>query len=205
MRVRFWGTRGSIPVALSGAGVRQKIKRALLQANGRHFESEAAIEQFIDAELDFPTRCGYGGNSACVDIVGSADYMVCDMGSGLRWLGQQVMQEHGLHQPQVYNFFMSHVHWDHIMGFPFFPPAYIPGNTIRIHGCHSLTVLEEAFRRQQSAPCFPVHWEQLGAQITFVALQPDRCTRSMVSASKRSSSRILGILMVIVSSEMAKR
>jgi phosphoribosyl 1,2-cyclic phosphodiesterase len=67
---------------------------------------------------------------------------------------------------------MSHVHWDHIMGFPFFPPAYIPGNTIRIHGCHRLTVLEEAFRRQQSDPCFPVHFDQLAATVSFVHLEP---------------------------------
>jgi phosphoribosyl 1,2-cyclic phosphodiesterase len=69
---------------------------------------------------------------------------------------------------------MSHVHWDHIMGFPFFAPAYIPGNTIRIHGCHRLAVLEEAFRRQQSEPCFPVRWEQFGSHITFVPLEPDQ-------------------------------
>ena len=43
------------PVALSGAGVRQKIKRALCKANGRYFESETVIERFIEAELDFPT------------------------------------------------------------------------------------------------------------------------------------------------------
>jgi phosphoribosyl 1,2-cyclic phosphodiesterase len=172
MLVRFWGTRGSIPVALDGAGVRRKITQALRRANGRHFESEEAIEQFIDAELDFPTRHSYGGNSACVEIVASQDYMICDMGSGLRCLGQHIMQEHGPGKPQVYNFFMSHVHWDHIMGFPFFPPAYIPRNTIRIHGCHA--VLEEAFRRQQSDPCFPVHWEQLGADIHVIQLDPGR-------------------------------
>jgi phosphoribosyl 1,2-cyclic phosphodiesterase len=174
MQVRFWGTRGSIPVALSGTDVRHKIKRALLQANGRRFESEAAIEHFIETELDFPTRQSYGGNSSCVDIIGGADYMVCDMGSGLRCFGQHVMQEHGPGQPRVYNFFMSHVHWDHIMGFPFFPPAYIPGNTIRIHGCHTLAILEEAFHRQQSDPCFPVDFRNLGATITFVPLQPDQ-------------------------------
>jgi phosphoribosyl 1,2-cyclic phosphodiesterase len=98
--------------------------------------------------------------------------MICDMGSGLRCLGQQIMQEHGPGTPQVYNFFMSHVHWDHIMGFPFFPPAYIPGNTIRIHGCH--TLMEEAFRRQQSDPCFPVHWEQLGADVQLIRLEAGR-------------------------------
>jgi phosphoribosyl 1,2-cyclic phosphodiesterase len=172
MLVRFWGTRGSIPVALSGEGVRQKITRALLQANGRRFDSEAAVEQFINEELNFPTRHGYGGNSACVEIIGGENYTICDMGSGLRCLGQQIMKEHGPGNPKVYNFFMSHVHWDHIMGFPFFPPAYIPGNTIRIHGCHS--VLEDAFRRQQSDPCFPVHWDQLGAEIALIQLETER-------------------------------
>ena len=172
MLVRFWGTRGSLPVALDGAGVRQKVKQALQRASGRRFDSEEAIERFIDTELDFPTRHGYGGNSACVDIVGGPDYMICDMGSGLRCLGQQLMKEHGPGKPQVYNFFMSHVHWDHIMGFPFFPPAYIPRNTIRIHGCH--TVMEEAFRRQQSDPCFPVQWDQLGADIELIQLEPGR-------------------------------
>ena len=172
MLIRFWGTRGSLPVALDGAGVRQKVKQALQRASGRRFDSEEAIERFIDTELDFPTRHGYGGNSACVDIVGGPDYMICDMGSGLRCLGQQLMKEHGPGKPQVYNFFMSHVHWDHIMGFPFFPPAYIPRNTIRIHGCH--TVMEEAFRRQQSDPCFPVQWDQLGANIELIQLEPGR-------------------------------
>ena len=172
MFVHFWGTRGSLPVALSGAGVRQKIKQALVQAHGRCFASEAALERFIDEELAFPIRHSYGGNSACVEIVGGGDYMVCDMGSGLRCLGQQIMHEHGPGKPQVYNLFMSHLHWDHIMGFAFFPPAYIPGNTIRIHGCHAGSVMQEAFLRQQSDPCFPVHWHQLGAAIELIQLEP---------------------------------
>jgi phosphoribosyl 1,2-cyclic phosphodiesterase len=172
MLIRFWGTRGSIPVSLTGAEVRHKIKQALLHANGRRFANDEAVDRFIDAELDFPIRHSYGGHSACVELVGGPEYMVCDMGSGLRSLGQQLMHEHGPGAPQVYNFFMSHVHWDHIMGFPFFPPAYIPGNTIRIHGCHALSVLQEAFHRQHSDPCFPVHWQNLGAAITFIPLEP---------------------------------
>jgi phosphoribosyl 1,2-cyclic phosphodiesterase len=146
----------------------------LLKANGRQFDNDAAVERFIDAELDFPLRHSYGGNSSCVEIIGGDLYTVCDMGSGLRSLGQHLMRKHGPSQPQTYNFFMSHVHWDHIMGFPFFPPAYLPGNTIRIHGGHSLAVLEEAFRRQQSDPCFPVHWDQLRANISFIRLETER-------------------------------
>jgi len=174
MRVYFWGTRGSLPVGPDGAVIRQKIKQALLKANGRRFDNETDVERFIDAELDFSIRHGYGGNSSCVEIIGGEHYTLCDMGSGLRSFGQQVMQKAGPGQPQVYNFFMSHVHWDHIMGFPFFTPAYIPGNTIVIHGGHSLAVLEEAFRRQQSDPCFPVDWDQLRANISFVHLETER-------------------------------
>ena len=174
MRIRFWGTRGSLPVATEGAAIRDKVKRALLKADGRKFAEEAALDRFIDTELQFPLRSGYGGNTSSVEVIGGDHYTLCDMGSGLRCFGQQVLAQQGPSRPQVYNFFMSHVHWDHIMGFPFFPPAYIPGNTIRIHGGHSLAVLEEAFLRQQSDPCFPVHWNQLRASISFVPLQTDR-------------------------------
>jgi len=65
---------------------------------------------------------------------------------------------------------MSHVHWDHIMGFPFFGPAYVPRTRIRIYGCHD--ILEQAFRLQQAPPCFPVAFDQLGAAIEFVKLVP---------------------------------
>ena len=58
------------------------------------------------------------------------------------------------------------------MGFPFFTPAYIPGNVIRIHGCHK--EMREAFMRQQSDPCFPVDFRALGATIEFVELEPGR-------------------------------
>ena len=64
------------------------------------------------------------------------------------------------------------MHWDHIMGFPFFGPAYVPGTRIRIHGCHD--VLEHAFRLQQAPPCFPVEFSQLAADIEFVKLVPGR-------------------------------
>ena len=174
MRIRFWGTRGSLPVATEGEVIRDKITRALLRADGRQFADQAALDRFIDTELEFPVRAGYGGNTSCVEIVGGDHYILCDMGSGLRRFGQEALAQYGPGRPQVYNFFMSHVHWDHIMGFPFFPPAYISGNTIRIHGGHSAGVLEEAFRRQQSDPCFPVHWDQLRANISFVPLAADR-------------------------------
>jgi phosphoribosyl 1,2-cyclic phosphodiesterase len=93
------------------------------------------------------------------------------MGSGARVAAGNALRElKG--KPGEFHVFQSHLHWDHIMGFPFFTPAYIPGHHIRIYGCHA--DLERAFRRQQEPPSFPVDFSVLGARIEFVQLEPGR-------------------------------
>jgi phosphoribosyl 1,2-cyclic phosphodiesterase len=72
----------------------------------------------------------------------------------------------------VYNIFISHLHWDHIQGFPFFTPAYIPGNRVNIYGCHE--ELRKAFEVQQSPPCFPVPLAAMKAEIRFNVLEPGK-------------------------------
>ncbi|MFL5521617.1 MAG: MBL fold metallo-hydrolase [Gemmatimonadales bacterium] len=172
MRVRFWGTRGSIPVALTTADIRDKLAQALLQASGRSFKSYEEAHAFASSELDFSLTHTFGGHTPCVELeVPGEEYYVCDMGSGARPFGVHVLARQA-RRPATINIFMSHVHWDHIMGFPFLGPAYVPGTTIRIHGCHE--VLEHAFRLQQSPPCFPVTFEQLGAKIEFIRLEADK-------------------------------
>jgi phosphoribosyl 1,2-cyclic phosphodiesterase len=172
VRVRFWGTRGSIPVALTSADVRDKLAQALVQASGRTFASYEEAHAFASSELDFSLTHTFGGHTPCVELVlPGEEYFVCDMGSGARPLGVHILARQA-RRPATVNVFMSHVHWDHIMGFPFFGPAYVPGTKIRIHGCHD--VLEHAFRLQQSPPCFPVEFDQLGATIEFVKLTPDQ-------------------------------
>ena len=173
MRVRFWGTRGSIPVTAGPDNIRSKIKRALRTANGRRFANETELDRFIADTLDFPTRQGFGGDTACIQIEGGPEYLLCDMGSGLRRFGRQVMAQHGPQSPRVYHFLMSHVHWDHIQGFPFFPPAYVAGNTIHIHSCLDSGQLAAALQQQHASPFFPVDWNELGADIHFNQLQPD--------------------------------
>ena len=167
MRVRFWGSRGSIPVALTSAALKQKLVMFLLKAIGKPFDSVDQVEAFVAQELTTPLT--YGGSSSCVEIdVGGGEYILCDMGSGARVFANHVIATHGPKKANTFHVFMSHLHWDHIMGFPFFVPVYIPGNTIRIYGCHD--VLEEAFRRQHSAPGFPVEFAQLPGSIEFVRL-----------------------------------
>ena len=172
MKVRFWGTRGSIPVSVTAPEIRRKLIHALSGAAGRDLTGPEAIERYVD-ELGFEVRGTFGGHSSCVELeAGRDEHVIFDMGSGARPLGQSLLERHGPGNPQTYHVLMSHVHWDHIMGFPFFAPVYIPGNRIVIHGCHA--VLEEAFRRQQAAPSFPVDFSQLGATIEFDRLDPGK-------------------------------
>jgi anti-anti-sigma factor len=173
VRVRFWGTRGSLPAPLGAAGVRGKVVEALFAARNQNLQTKEAIAAFVDRELPFSVRGTWGGNTSCVEIAAGGDeYVLCDLGSGAREFGNRLLAQHGSGKKHRFHVFLSHVHWDHIMGFPFFIPAYIPGNVIRVYGCEA--IFDEALRQQQSYPCFPVEYGALGATIEFVRLEPGR-------------------------------
>jgi len=167
MLVRFWGTRGSLPVAQHATAIQAKIARALVAADGRKFSDEAAAAAFAEKELDFATYGAFGGATSCVEIEGAQDaFLVCDMGSGLREFGLDAMRRCAGGHARTYHLFLSHLHWDHIMGFPFFVPAFDPGATIVIHSGHADA--ESALRRQQEEISFPVPFDWLRAKFEFV-------------------------------------
>lgn len=169
-QVIFWGTRGSLPVALAASDVQQKILYALRLAREQHLSSEADLQAFVQ-NLPFEIGATFGGNSSCVELVtGEAAHFICDMGSGARQLGRAKLARYGKPRPQTYHIFLSHLHWDHLMGLPFFEPLYIPGNQIIIHGCHQR--LEEAVRLQLRTPGFPVDYSQLKANIHYDYMVP---------------------------------
>jgi len=163
-----------MPVSLTWRDLRDRLAHALVAANGRQLDSVDKACAFVERELDFSVRSTFGGHSSCVEFeLPSEDYFVCDMGSGARPFGAHVLARQA-GRPARIHVFMSHMHWDHIMGFPFFGPAYVPGTEIRIYGCHD--ELEQALRQQQEPPCFPVPFSQLGADIEFVPLAAEQTT-----------------------------
>jgi len=173
MLIRFWGTRGSLPVSLSAGALQDKLVDALLSAAGKGIDTEAKARAFLAGEPDYAATHTFGGNTSCVQIeTGGPEYVLCDMGSGAREFGNRVLSVHGHDRPQTFHVFMSHVHWDHVMGFPFFAPAYRAGNRIRIYGCQD--TIEEGFRRQHTAPSFPIEFEELSATIEFVKIETGR-------------------------------
>lgn len=169
MLIRIWGCRGSLPVAMNTVDMRGKLVKALLAAQGRHFGGEQEALRFVEQELDATVASTHGGNTSCVEIEGGDGYVACDIGSGAREFGNRALAALD-GKPATFHFFLSHLHWDHIMGFPFFVPAYLPGHRVNIYGCHA--DMEEAFRRQQHPAHFPVAFSQLAADIRFVTLVP---------------------------------
>jgi len=175
MKIRFWGTRGSLPTATAGDLIEKKIFQALKASRSQNLDDDAAIRAFI-GKLPFAVRQSYGGNTACVEIQGGQpEYVLCDAGTGLRDFGNSFMKTaYGTLAPSstVFHLFISHLHWDHIQGFPFFTPAYVPGHQVRIYGYHP--ALEKAFVNQQSPPSFPVPLKAMKADISFHVLEPGR-------------------------------
>lgn len=108
----------------------------------------------------------YGGNTSCVEIRFDETVFICDAGSGIRELGKDFMKRAS--KPSTLHLMITHTHWDHIQGFPFFVPAYLKQNTIRVYGKG-----EEDNSRyrllsgQMSSDYFPVSFRDLGANIVF--------------------------------------
>ena len=118
-----------------------------------------------------PDTVKYGGNTPCVAIWNGDKLLILDGGTGLRVLGNELMDTpFGRGQGQG-TFLFSHLHWDHIQGFPFFMPAYIPGNFFKLYGpSHVDLTLENAMKRQQQYLNFPVLMEDMPSTFTFKEL-----------------------------------
>lgn len=108
--------------------------------------------------------CGIGGNTSCVEVRCGQELLVFDGGTGLRLLGKSLLAD----MPLTLHLFFSHMHWDHIQGFPFFGPAFVPGNTIHMYGGAQVAGrVESAMVGQMESPSFPVRLEQLPAELHF--------------------------------------
>lgn len=123
----------------------------------------------------------YGGNTPCVSVRTGETLIICDAGTGVRPLGQDL----GLRQkgPVTGHFFFSHPHWDHIQGFPFFVPVYIPNNKFFIYGVEAGDQrFYELLSGQMQSDYFPVAFTDLGAEISARSIGDD-CVIGAVQVS----------------------
>jgi phosphoribosyl 1,2-cyclic phosphodiesterase len=116
----------------------------------------------------------YGGNTSCLDVrTSKGNILILDGGSGLRMLGKQLLAEFG-HKSIHGNILLTHFHWDHIQGFPFFEPLYNPENRFHFHSFQSRTwTVQEALEGQMSDPYFPVSMGVMQARRHFHSIGKD--------------------------------
>ena len=134
LRVRFWGTRGSIPTP------------------GAH-------------------TVRYGGNTPCVEVrTEDGALVILDAGTGIRELGRSLL-EGAKGEPIRGDIFLSHAHWDHIQGIPFFAPIFQRGNHFTIWSAPALArQVDRVVREQMSPTVFPVAFGDINATVEFRAL-----------------------------------
>jgi phosphoribosyl 1,2-cyclic phosphodiesterase len=170
MKIHFWGVRGSIPTPTSPSCIKSKISAIVEQITVEDLESDESREKFL-AGLP-PWLFGtVGGNSPCVSVSldKSDECIVFDCGSGLRELGMaQIGASKKISQ---YHVFLSHFHWDHIQGIPFFGPGYNP--TVKMDFYSPAGNLKNILDGQMVNPYFPVTFDVMGSKKTFHYMDKD--------------------------------
>jgi phosphoribosyl 1,2-cyclic phosphodiesterase len=171
MLVHFWGTRGSISNSITAQLIRKKLFNALKKSRDFELDTDDKVNLFIDNELSFSVSGSFGSNTSCMEMRDNREFVICDCGTGLRDFGNYISslaQQGKMEFPKTFHLFVSHLHWDHIQGFPFFMPAHIPGNKIKIYGFHS--DMEQAFIDQQKVRNFPLSLKDMRGDISFTVL-----------------------------------
>jgi len=114
----------------------------------------------------------FGGNTSCVEIRTAAnESIILDAGSGIRKLGQCLMKE-AAGKPLDIKLFLTHFHWDHIQGLPFFAPIYGPPNRVSFYTGVPGRPLQEVLEGQMAKPYFPVDFDQVAAKREFNVIEP---------------------------------
>jgi phosphoribosyl 1,2-cyclic phosphodiesterase len=116
----------------------------------------------------------YGGNTPCVEVRINDHLYIFDCGTGFRSLGKSLMREFGS-TPIYAHVFLSHFHWDHIQGIPFFQPLYEnPDNYFFFHSSSRTRGLQRAIEEQMTDPYFPVDMSEMAAHCNFFDMEEER-------------------------------
>src|SRR5438309_11276456 len=121
-----------------------------------------------------PENLRYGGNTSCVEVRLGDSLYIFDCGTGLRTLGHQLQQEFK-DRPVSAPIFVSHFHWDHIQGIPFFRPLYDnPEHRYLFHSSNRTRSLKQVMEEQMAAPYFPVDMSEMKAHRDYYSLEEGR-------------------------------
>lgn len=157
---KCWGTRGSLPVATNGTRLLASIEDLANQAKKLGLEKVSeVVEAARSGRLYSPIT--FGGNTTCTEVGHKNRFVYIDMGSGIREAGTVAIQQ-GIKE---FHILLTHMHWDHVMGLPFFIPIHVPGHKINIYHIHRNA--PEHIRINFNGVNFPLTWDQLNGTVEF--------------------------------------
>lgn len=169
LRVKIWGARGSLPAPDDPGVLVDNFKELFEDFFNQGYRHKNEIEKFL-TKVPRHRLGGYGGNTPCIEVSIPSHRVIIDGGSGIRRLGYELMQGPcGKGQGEIH-LFLTHFHWDHLIGLPFFTPLFIPGNKIHVYAVQP--ELHTVFKTLFKKPYFPVALENLGARIEYHQLEP---------------------------------
>lgn len=167
MKIRFWGVRGSLPTPILREQFQNRLLAIISQITPKDVLDEDSKMRFISSLPEWEQGI-IGGNTSCVEIkTSSDDCILLDCGTGLRVFSQYGKQPKSMH----YHIFLSHFHWDHIQGIPFFSQLFNPNVKVDIYS--NFEDVELYLKNQSSLPYFPENacWDSIKDRFTFHILK----------------------------------
>lgn len=169
MKMKIWGVRGSLPVPLEPQDIEKRLKAALEGFFEKGFRAKEDVELYL-SQLPQEKKGGYGGNTPSCEVFTENTSIIIDGGSGIRRKGYELMEGPCGKGKGEIHLFMTHFHWDHIIGIPFFAPVFVPGNRIHVYSVQPDA--QKTIRLLFTKPQFPISYEALGADFIFHTLEP---------------------------------
>lgn len=161
-RVKFWGVRGSLTTPMTPDELAAHVTALLQQYDiQKKLDPKKSVDSFLK-ELRNENVSGFGGHTSCVQLTSKGRILIIDGGSGIKNLGDLLITDHSVDE---YHILMTHFHWDHVLGLPFFTPLYLRGKKINFYAVQP--DLEKNIRKVFTKPFHPVAFQDLGAQINF--------------------------------------
>lgn len=172
LKVKLWGIRGSLPTPHTPQQIELKVQKILeiVRSEPKVLENIPAFLKTLSSDV----LGGYGGHTACLEYQTAQQQILVDAGSGIRQAGEAWMAGPCGRGQGIAHILMTHFHWDHLIGLPFFTPIFIPGNEIHFYAVQP--DLEENIRRLFKKPNFPVPFERLPSKIHFHQLKARQST-----------------------------
>lgn len=171
MIVKLRGVRGSLPTPIVNDEYRARIRRILELSVDKKINKNG-IDEFIAGLPDDLNRV-YGGNTTCATVTSDSGALyVIDCGTGIRPLGDELMKGPLGRGEGFVNIFITHTHWDHVQGLPFFKPIYFKGNTLSFHSPYA-DLEDRLIAQQRDFRFFPAPFEKTASSKQYHLLKPE--------------------------------